>query len=283
MHARCEGRRGAPLANHGLSDRDRAAAVALALQIGALWPAWAWYAARLRDVVNEPWGLLALVAALVLPGRRRPAAAAPPHSVSLAVPAAIVTVYALSHPFVPSLLSTLLAMSSVGVTWSLWRHGTPWPGPRWGLVMLSVPMLTSVHFYLGFPLRVVTGTVATVLLRLAGFNVVREGVCLKWAGRLVMVDPPCSGVRMLWAALFLVLALAARRGLGPGRALRAAGGAAVVVVTGNALRTTALFFPEAGVLKAPAGFHEAVGVAVFLAAALAIGASTVRPRATAVA
>jgi exosortase/archaeosortase family protein len=193
------------------------------------------------------------------------------------VPALLVLAYAGVRPFVPPLLAALVAMAALGSTYSAWRHGTPWPSARWGLVLLSVPMLTSVHFYLGFPLRVITGAIASFLLRLSGFNVVREGVCLRWSGRLVMIDTPCSGVRMLWAAMFLVLVLACRKGLGPARALLAAAGAVAAVVLGNALRTTALFFPEAGIVQAPPILHPAVGVAVFVMVALAIVRSLPRP------
>jgi exosortase/archaeosortase family protein len=243
----------------------------LGLELVALWPAWVWYAERLLDGANEPWGLLALGTALALPGRRHERAELPA-APSLAAPTVLIALYAASYHFVPAVLSTLLAMAAVGVTYALWRHGTAWPSPRWGLVLLSVPMLTSFHFYLGYPLRIATGQAATVLLQLAGFNVARDGVCLRWAGRLVMIDTPCSGVRMLWAGMFLALALASRQRLGAWRAVRLAMAAVVIVLLGNTLRTTALFFPEAGIIEAPAGFHPAVGLAVFLGAAAAIGA-----------
>ena len=255
---------------------DRRAALALVLQLVACWPAWTWYAARLMDGANEPWGVAALVTAAILPARRRSAAA--PVAGSLLVPTLLLALYAASFRFVPPLLSTLLAMAAAGVTYSVWRHGTAWPSARWGLVLLSVPMLTSVHFYLGYPLRVVTGTLATILLQLSGFNVVREGVCLKWAGHLVMVDAPCSGVRMLWAATFLVLALASRRGRSAGRTVLVTSSAVAIVLAGNALRTAALFFPEAGVLHPPAGFHSAVGLAVFVAVAAGITWCCFRPQ-----
>jgi exosortase/archaeosortase family protein len=253
-----------------LEHGDRGAAVALVAQLAAFTPAWAWYGARLLDVANEPWGLMALLAAALLPRRPRRELVHHGGAAGLTVPTALVALYAGSYAFVPALVSTLVAMACVGVTYSLWRHRAPWLSPRWGLVLLSVPMLTSVHFYLGYPLRVATGGASAVLLQLAGFNVVRDGVCLRWAGRLVMIDAPCSGVRMLWAGVFLVLALASRNGLGPGRAVRAAAAAVGVVLAGNVLRTTALFFPEAGIFAAPPWLHEAVGVAIFVAVAAAI-------------
>jgi exosortase/archaeosortase family protein len=260
---------------------DRHLAAALGLELVALWPAWVWYVDRLADAANEPWGVLALVTAFLLPARRTRAARE--GTARLGIPTLLLVLFALAYPFVPSLLATLFAMTTVGVTYALWRHGTPWPSPRWGLVLLSVPMMTSIHFYLGFPLRVVTAATASLLLQLAGWNVVREGVCLRLGANLILVDTPCSGVRMLWAGTFLVLALASRRGLGPGRAVLAAAASVFIGLFGNALRTVALFFPQAGLVTLPDVFHpdvfhSAVGVAVFIAVAVAIAWCCPRPR-----
>src|SRR5205807_2655045 len=112
---------------------DRRLLVALALELVALWPAWVWYAARLVDAANEPWGLIAAVTAFLLPARRPSVTRRP---ASLTAPTLWLLSYAAAYPFVPALVSTLVALAVVGVTYSLWRHGTAWPAPRWGLVLL---------------------------------------------------------------------------------------------------------------------------------------------------
>jgi exosortase/archaeosortase family protein len=84
---------------------------------------------------------------------------------------------------------------------------------------------------------------------------------------LVQIDAPCSGVRMLWAGLFLAAIVSWRLRAAAAAACLAAAVAAVVLA--NALRSAALFLPEAGLLRVPAFAHEAVGLVAFaLAAAL---------------
>src|SRR5687767_2659668 len=86
--------------------------LALVLQLVALWPAWRWYADRLLDSANEPWGLLALATACLLPGRRT--LRAPAADRGLLVPALIVALYAAAYPLLPQLATTLLAMTALG-------------------------------------------------------------------------------------------------------------------------------------------------------------------------
>jgi len=77
-------------------------------------------------------------------------------------------------------------------------------------------------------------------------------------------------VRMLWGGLYLTLILSGLGRLGAQRTLGAMGLATVAVVAGNALRSTALFFTETGVVKLPAWSHEGVGVAAFVLVGLTI-------------
>jgi hypothetical protein len=47
------------------------------------------------------------------------------------------------------------------------------------------------------------------MLALTGAAVHAEGTGLRWAGGLIEIDVPCSGIRMLWAGLHLALTAAA--------------------------------------------------------------------------
>ena len=79
------------------------------------------------------------------------------------------------------------------------------------LFVLSLPLIASLQFYAGYPLRAMTAEGATQLLNLFGFDVARSGVAMSWEGRTILVDAPCSWVRMLWTASFLACALAVQR------------------------------------------------------------------------
>ena len=145
------------------------------------------------------WASRALLALFALSAGRRDAAPAPPRRWETLPATLALLAYAASFPFVPPLASALLAFAALGFSWSLWRHGTPFRPWTLGLALLGLPMAASLQFYLGYPMRVASGAVALVLLRLSGIPVVREGVYLRWGGELVMIDAPCSGIRMLWA------------------------------------------------------------------------------------
>ena len=244
----------------------------------ACWPVWRWYAARLGDAGDDALGVAALVALAILSAGGRdviPRPAPARRWQTLPATAALIA-YAASFPFVPPLASALLAFAALGCSWSLWRHGTPFRPWTLGLALLGLPMASSLQFYLGYPMRVASGAIALVLLRLSGIPVMREGVYLRWGDELVMIDAPCSGVRMLWAALLLGCCLAALYRMRAGASLATVAAAGVLALLGNALRTTALFWADtgwrsgvAGVALPPAA-HEAIGVVAFAAAAAAL-------------
>jgi exosortase/archaeosortase family protein len=164
----------------------------------------------------------------------------------------------------------LLAFLALGFAWSWWRHGTPYRPWAVGLALLALPMASSLQFYFGYPLRVASGAVALVMLRLGGIAVERDGVYLRAGGELVMIDAPCSGMRMLWAALLLAFCLAALFRMRGWSSLRTAGAALLLAVAGNGLRTAALFWADTNAPQLPASSHAGIGVAAFamLAAAL---------------
>jgi exosortase/archaeosortase family protein len=133
--------------------------------------------------------------------------------------------------------------------------------PVVGLAVLALPLLSSLQFYAGFPLRVLTAEASRWLLA-PGFDVVREGASLLIGGRLVIVDAPCSGVQMVWLGYFTACAVAlwARRGdRGFLARLPAVG---LFVLAGNIARNSVLVgFEGAGLPLAP-WLHEAVGLLV---------------------
>jgi exosortase/archaeosortase family protein len=241
----------------------------LAATAVACWPLWPWYVAHLGDSRDDAAALVALVLLAVLPPRGRAATTA--MSGRALLPSAVALgAYAVSYPFVPRLASAGLAFLALGFAWSLWRYGTPFRPWAVGLGLLGLPMASSLQFYLGYPLRVASGAVALVLLRLGGVHVEREGVYLRAGDELVMIDAPCSGVRMLWAALLLACCLAALFRLRARASVAALGAAAALAVAGNGLRTAALFWADTNAPSLPAFAHPTIGAIVFAMAAGAL-------------
>lgn len=248
---------------------ERRPALLLIATALACWPVWGWYAARLGDSSDDALAVAALVLLLGLSGRGR--AAAPPPGPAAALPAVLALLtYAASYPFVPRLASAVLAFLALGFSWSLWRYGTAFRPWLVGLAVLGVPMASSLQFYGGYPLRVASGAIAVVLLRLSGQPVVLDGVHLRLGDELVLIDAPCSGVRMLWAGLLLGCCLAGLLGLRARASLLAVGLAGVMALVANGLRTAALFWIDTTGQRWPAATHEAVGAGVFLVMALGL-------------
>ncbi len=138
------------------------------------------------------------------------------------------------------------------------------------LCVLALPLAASLQFYFGYPLRVLAGELSVAMLRMGGIAVVRDGALLAWDGKLISIDAPCSGVKMLWAGLFLACALAAGVRLSAARTMAAVALAVVIVIAANAVRAGSLFYLEAGLVSMPAIAHEGIGVVCFAGAALAI-------------
>jgi exosortase len=148
-----------------------------------------------------------------------------------------------------------------------------------GLLLLAVPLVPTLNFYLGYPLRVVVGEAASILLRLNGFAVIREGATLLWNSQQISIDAPCSGVKMLWTGMYLSCTLAALQRLGATRTVMLCAMAFAIVMIANVLRATALFYVESGVVAQARSAHESLGVVafVFAAAVIAVVARRLRP------
>lgn len=239
--------------------------VLLIIQLVAFGPVWYWYVSRMMDGSDEPWGLVSLVAAVVLVLWRPTVQHG---SQSLWVPSALMVLYAVTYPHVPPLVRAGLAVTALGCTISALRFRALFDAPTIGLLLLSLPVVSSLQFYLGFPLRIVSGALSIPLLQLGGLSVSLEGACLRWGSSLIAIDAPCSGVKMLWAGLFLTLIAASYHGLSPKRTSLAAFGATISVILANALRTSALFYMEAGIVPMPSWCHEGIGLSAFFGLAL---------------
>ena len=232
----------------------------------ALWPHWQWAAARLADGSDDPLGvvaLLALVGVLVRfgPGlRAEPAPRAMAAAVALAVAATVGAVLPSLGVAVPPLAASVLAaLALAAVVAAVVPAGTP-RIPLAGLAVLALPVVSSLQFYAGWPLRVVAAEAGARLLALAGFEVAREGTALRVDGTLVIVDAPCSGVQMVWLAYFAACATAAWLRV-PDRAFaRRLVGVGALVLAGNVLRNAVLVGLEAKGVATGGWLHESVGL-----------------------
>lgn len=242
--------------------------IILALQGVAFWPVWRWYVERITDGSDEPWGIVALATAIMFLMRQgKPGEV---KVLTLGCASALVTLYALSFPFLPALVRAILAVLTLSCTLSAFYLGRSLHLGILGLLLLSLPLIASLQFYLGYPVRFLTTEIAARIISLTGHAVIAEGTCLRWLGDLISVDAPCSGIKMLWTGLYLNFTLACFRGLGSLRTWLTYSLSMFVIFLGNLLRTVVLFYGEAHILSFPLWGHQGVGIAAFLVVALAI-------------
>jgi exosortase/archaeosortase family protein len=229
----------------------------------ALWPHWVYVARRLVDGSDEPWGALALVTVVGLLVRDRAQLMLPTRSALVAC-GVLAVVAAIADRVMPDLFAAALAMLALGV---FVMHALRRPAAAiLVLLLLTLPIIASLQFYLGYPLRLMVAHASAALLSIAGWHAEANGASILHEGITVLVDAPCAGIGMLWlgsyaAALLSYLARAdARRTLVNGVV------AALLVLIANIVRNTLLFFPEAGLVDWPAAAHEAIGLTAFAAA-----------------
>lgn len=242
----------------------------LVLQAAALWPIWVWYVHRIGDGSDEPWGLLALAAVLLLAFGERDNLNEEPRPALLLAAGALTVLGASVTSWVPALVRAGLGVTALGLCFTAIHNRSRPLAPLMALLLLSLPVIASLQFYAGYPLRAVTAWCSSGLLRLAGLAVEQSGASLTWMGRVVLVDAPCSGIHMLWVGMFLTALLSYFMRAGLLRFLLNGSIAVVLLIAGNVLRNTVLFVKESGLVPLPEWTHSAVGIALFVATSLLI-------------
>ncbi len=250
--------------------------IVLLLQAAAFWAAWRSIAARLSHTAEPFWEMLPLFSVVILSwwnGRERSAAI---NSGTLILASLAAVFYAASFAFAPPLARAGLAFLSVTFVISAWRYGKRFHLGVFILLLLALPLTDSLNFYLGFPMRVVVGEAAVILLKMQGLNVIREGVILHLGQHIISIDAPCSGIKMLWFGTFLATASATLLKLSNVRIVLVLAGAFLVIMIGNVFRASSLFYLETGIIDGPLWMHSATGVVTFSFTSAAIIWMTVR-------
>jgi exosortase len=237
----------------------------------AVWPVWRWYLARTTDGSDEPWGIAALIAALVLTWPHERKLRLDERDPLLVIAAVLTVIYATLVLFAPPLVRAIVAMAALACSWVSVTGARGKAPVIVALFVLSVPVIASMQFYAGYPLRAITTTLATGLLDAFGMDVANAGTTMSWQGRSVLVDAPCSGVRMLWAGAFLACLLAAQRASVSWRGLAMAlVWVLPIALAANAVRAALLFLLETRPLPPPSYLHSSVGVGTFVLAGFSL-------------
>jgi len=235
----------------------------LLLVVTSLWPVWHWSAARLSDGSDDPLGIIALVALLISVWRERRNLSVMLRPFWLAAGLCLAALAVTGATAMPPLLRAMIAVIAVLAVLMALRAPRQ-PISAWaGLGILSLPLISSLQFFIGYPLRVITAEVSAFILRTGGLEVIRDGSALLVNGQLVMVDAPCSGIQMGWVAYFTACITASWLRLPDRRFLRRMAGVGLIVLAGNVIRNTLLVIKESNIVPLPAWTHDAIGLLVF--------------------
>jgi exosortase/archaeosortase family protein len=232
----------------------------LAIHALALWPHGAWAVRRVADGSDDPLGIAALAVLLLWLWLARESLRATPRLIWLGVAAAL-TVSSTTALFVaPPLAAALLAALAISAHVVAWLPDRSPRAALVGLMLLSLPLIASLQFYAGYPLRVFTAQFSVWLLQAVGVAAERSGAAMTVNDQLVIVDAPCSGVQMAWLAYFAACSVALFLRRGDGAFLRRLPLVSLLVLAGNVLRNTTLVALEARPEPLAPWTHEAIGI-----------------------
>jgi exosortase/archaeosortase family protein len=185
--------------------------------------------------------------------------------------ALMLAAYAASYLILPAIMRAAIAIAASLFCFYLALFKERPPVAFWGMVALALPVLPSLQFMLGYPMRIVSAALTVALLQAHGLVIERQGTFLVWRDEMIQFDAPCSGVNMLWAALLLTLMGCILFRLGVARTAAAIVFAIAVTIACNVLRASSLFYVEAGfVPQAAPWWHDGIGIAAFILSAAVI-------------
>lgn len=236
----------------------------LALHAAALWPHGLWAARRMTDGSDDPLGIAAVAALLLWLVRAAPTLRALPQLGWLAVAAVLTAAATAAWLLAPPLPAAMLAALALAAHLFAWLPAGVARAPLAGLALLALPLVASLQFYVGYPLRVLTAEFSAWLLRAAGQAAERSGAAMTVNGQLVIVDAPCSGVQLAWLAYFASCTVAAFVGLRDSVFLRRLPLIGVGVLGANALRNSLLVGLEARPQGLSNFWHQAIGLAMLM-------------------
>ncbi len=233
----------------------------IAVVAAALWPHGLWIARRDGDGSDDPLGLAALAVVLLLLLRTARTLRVLPATGWLALAGALTIAANVARWWAPPLLCSALAALALAAGLCAWWPAHAARGPIALLLLLALPLVASLQYYAGYPLRVLTAQASGWLLGAAGFVAERSGATLLVDGRLVIVDAPCSGVQMAWLGYFCACTAAALAGRRDASFVRRLPLVGVLVLGGNIVRNTLLVALESRPQGLDAALHEAIGLA----------------------
>ena len=228
----------------------------------SFWPIWHWYVLRMLDGADEPWGLLAFIAVLLIASIRY-RKCIQFDLIPFTLLSACIACYCLLGDMLPPLLNAIVAVTGLSICLSrvcVQRYLQPGFAM---LAILSLPVIASLQFYGGYPIRLLTSHIVSLLLGMSGLFAESEGTVIRWAGELIAIDAPCAGIKMLWSGMLTNALFIAWFNYSWRTCIVASMLTSFCVFCTNVLRSYILFYRETGLYEVPLS-HEGVGLVLFL-------------------
>lgn len=249
----------------------------LLLHALALWPHGLWAARRVADGSDDPLGVAALAVLLLWLWFARESLRPIPRLAWLGAAAALTMACTAALFALPPLAAALLAALAISAHVIAWLPDRSPRAAIAGLALLALPLIASLQFYAGYPLRVFTAQFSAWLLQAVGVAAERSGAAMTVNSQLVIVDAPCSGVQMAWLAYFAACSVALFTRRRDGDLLRRLPLVGLAVLSGNVLRNTTLVTLEARPHGLAPWAHEAIGI-VWLVIVVGLAVRLAAPR-----
>ena len=264
-----------------LSPARMNAAAQLAAALVIFWPVWHWYCLRTCDRSDEPLGILALLTLIAIIGRRLSGShlSEPDAPLSQALSArtmaltcGLLAAYCCSLACAPPAVSAILALIAIVYFLTNTSKMRQFSAGECALLTLSLPLVASLNFYAGYPLRLLACDLASILLNLGGLAVHTRGTEILSSASVVGIDPPCSGIKMLWMSIYIAATLSGIRQLRLFPTLRMLFLSVLVAIGANAVRVSSLFYLESGIITVQEPWHQllhtGIGASSFAASVL---------------
>ncbi len=238
------------------------------------WPSWYWYAIRTFDGSDEPCGILALITVVVFAITKAEKTKTPLRAGTLIACAVLLSCYCVSLWLAPPLVRFMIAACTVGLM--LFQHCAKDKRnviALFGLIILSSPLVASLQFFLGFPSRLLVTQLSAFVLRAGGAIVTSSGTFFELQNKMIVVDAPCSGIKMLWAGLYLCFVLCWLKQLSVRHSILLMLVSVLGVFITNVERTLCLFYVEKLASEGntlPQNLHDLIGVSGFIVLAVLI-------------
>lgn len=228
----------------------------------AAWPHWLWMVRRSSDGSDDPWGIVALLTLVALIYIDKAQLRVPKASALSLTALCMVTATAI-WGWLPPMIATAFALMGCSVFMANMLPAHRKLAPLLSLAILALPLVASLNFYLGYPLRWFCAQSTSMMLSLLGTDVTPAGASLWWNGKTILIDAPCAGIAMLWIGLYFGALFSYLNHASTFRTLINLGMASILVIIANVVRNTLLFYKESGLVQLPHWTHEAIGLVIF--------------------